>query len=629
MCGICGYISKKDLEEISLMQMRDTIIYRGPDDAGQEISKIGEYSVGMAHRRLSIVDLSENGHQPMSSLGGGKSVIFNGEIYNYEELREELKGYPYQSKTDTEIILAAYEQWGIDFVNRCNGMFAIALLDKDKKTLYLIRDRMGQKPLYYYYDGSMVIFASALKPIMAYPDLHLEIDKSVLGRYLVKQCIVSPNTIYKNVYKVSPGEMITVKIIEDKKLELKKKKYWEINKFYLHNKNSFKGSYEDAKQQLKKALIKSIDYRMMADVPVGLLLSGGYDSSIIAALAQKKRTDKIKTYSIGIKDSTLDEACFAKDIADYIGTDHHELYISKDEMLDMVRKLPEYYDEPFADSSQIATMLVARLARQDVTVVLTGDGGDELFGGYPIYAEERMAQKLDFVGGILYKLKEKKIIFRYYNKLPFAIKMIVENRKKENKTQFNYRAKIDTARMILGEKEGISENYDESKILVKSWSTKRMLLDAQTYLPDDLFCKVDRATMMNSLEARSPFMDRNVVELALAMPQRFKLNRRKGKRIIKDIAWELIPKKMLDRPKSGFEVPIDDWMRNELKEKLVDCSRQEYLEKQGIFRPLETEKLVDRYLNNDVNRKRGQKINTIIWSFFIFQMWYEKYKVNF
>lgn len=626
MCGICGFISKNNIGEELLTQMRDTMKHRGPDDAGQKIIQFNGYYIGLAHRRLSIIDLSVNGHQPMCSKNNDIIVVYNGEIYNYQEIKNKIPEYSYKSNTDTEVILASYEKQGTKFINNCNGMFAIALFDKNKGILYLIRDRMGQKPLYYYNDGETVIFASELKSLMSYPNIDLKINKDILGRYLVKQCIISPDTIFNNVYKVSPGEIVSINIVQKETLVLEKKQYWNINHLYSSYKNSYKGSYQKAKKELKEAIINSINYRMIADVPVGILLSGGYDSSIVAALAQNNSKDIIKTYSIGILNSPLDEAGFAKKIADYIGTEHHELYISKDEMLAMIREIPKYYDEPFADSSQIAVMIVSRLAKMDVTVVLTGDGGDELFAGYPIYREEKIAQKVDLIGQFLFKLKT--YFPRMYNKFPFVVHMIAENSNRISKTQFNYKIKVDIARKMLGNISRVSENYDESMIPSHDWSIKRMLLDSQTYLPDDLHCKVDRASMMFSLEARSPFMDINLIELALSMPQKFKLKGKKGKRILKDLSWELLPKDILNRPKKGFEVPIDNWMRNELRKDLEDCSRKEYLKEQGIFNPSITEKIVDDYLNNELVDKKGQKINTVIWSFYIFQMWYKTYMGN-
>lgn len=618
MCGICGYISKKKIEDSTLQCMAETMKHRGPDDEGKISFQRKDYFVGMAHTRLAIIDLSKNGHQPMCSDDQNIVIVFNGEIYNFKELKEELGDYPYKSNTDTEVLLAAYKKWGIQCIEHCNGMFGVAIYDKKKDILYLARDRMGQKPVYYYLDDQTFVFSSEMKGIMACTDIKLKINRDVLGQYLVKGCIASPNTIFEKVYKVNPGEIIKIK-----DFDIKKYFYWHINRIYSQKKKTYHGKYNNAKKDLIQELEKAIDRRMVADVPIGIFLSGGYDSSLVTFLAQKGRKDKVKTFSIGIKNSLLDEAKYARKISDFIGTDHRELYISEDDMLEMIKQIPQYYDEPFADSSQIATMLVSKMAKEDVTVVLTGDGGDELFAGYPIYLDEKIAQNTDKVGGILRSLGNMRGFSKIYYRLPFPIRMISENRNKKSKTQFNYWVKVDTARKII--KKSRNENYDETYIPEKKWNIKRMLLDMQTYLPDDLLCKVDRASMMFSIEARSPFMDVNVVELALSMPQRFKLHGRKTKRILKDIVWDLLPKELLDRPKSGFEVPIDQWLRNELCNDLIMYSRAEYLENQGVFIPKATENLVDRYLRDEVNQGRGQKINTIIWAFFVFQMWYNKF----
>ncbi|MCI9278446.1 MAG: asparagine synthase (glutamine-hydrolyzing) [Lachnospiraceae bacterium] len=618
MCGICGYVSRNPISMDSLKAMCDSMTHRGPDDSGETIFRNEEHWIGMAHRRLAVIDLSENGHQPMQSADGNAVIVFNGEIYNFRELRRQLCQYPYKSNSDTEVLLAAYQEWGINFVTHCNGMFAIALYDKRRETLYLVRDRIGQKPLYYHCSNDTVVWASELKAMMKCSAISLNIDKKVLGRYLVRQYIASPDTIFSGIFKVAPGELIEIN-----HFTVKKHCYWNVNEVYRQKRKSYKGGYSKARHDLLETMEKSVACRMVADVPVGILLSGGYDSSIVTAIAQKDCKDKIKTYSIGIKDSPLDEAIYAKKIADYIGTDHHELYLSEKDMLDMVAQIPLYYDEPFADSSQIATMLVSRLARQDVTVVLTGDGGDELFAGYPIYHEEAIAQKVEPLAKIIYRFKGNRYWNKIYDRLPYPVRMLSENRSERHKTQFNYQKKIEAARrMLTGNWEG---NFNESFIPEGNWSIRRMLLDMQTSLPDDMLCKVDRASMMFSLEARSPFLDVNVVELALSMPQKYKLRGKKWKRILKDIAWELFPRELLDRPKAGFEVPIDQWLQGVLRSKLVEYSRRSYLETQGIFSPQETEALIDDYLDNPADSRRGQKINAVVWAFYVFQMWYQKY----
>ena len=592
------------------------MVHRGPDDAGADIiEKNGRY-IGLAHRRLSIIDLSENGHQPMVSDDGSVEIVYNGEVYNFKELRQELPDYPYKSDSDTEVLLAAYKKWGMEFINKCNGMFAIAIYDRSDNTLYLIRDRMGQKPLYYYYKDGEVVFASELKAIMKYPGIRLNINRTVLGRYLVKNCIASPDTIFEDTFKVCPGEMIVVK---DGKIV--KKKYWDINAVYKRVKNTYRHSYSQAKRDIEAAIQRATKYRLISDVPIGVLLSGGYDSSIVAMLAQRESKNKINTYSIGMDETELDEVKYAKDVADKLGTEHHEQYISSEDMLKLVKEIPKYYDEPFADSSQIATMLVFKMAGKDATVVLSGDGGDELFAGYPFYNIAGLSQILKPFAMFLRRVAGDAI--KRTNRIGYAVDILG---RKDSDTQFNYLNRIDTVRKMINNSN--SENYSEDSIPAKKWSIRRMLLDMQTYLPDDIHCKVDRASMMFSVESRTPFMDVNVIELALSMPQRYKLRYGKSKAPLKDIAWNHIGRELMDRPKQGFEVPIGRWMKGELKGDLMKRSRRDYLEAQGVFNPAGTEWIINEYIKETDNERKMGNITMIIWSFYIFQLWWEMLKTG-
>ena len=377
MCGICGYISRKNISLDQLRNMNDTMYHRGPDDSGAEIYEMsGGWQVGFAQRRLSILDLSALGHQPMHSPDRRISVVYNGEIYNYLELKEELADYPFRSNCDTEVIIAAYLKWGIRCVERFNGMFAIALYDRDTQEIYLIRDRIGKKPLYYWYEDGNLVFASELKPIMKCPEFRGEIERRVLSRYLFQQYINAPESIYQRVYKLEPGG-----ILRFSEGEIKTWKYWDVKKVY-HEALQDLTDYEDAKEELKETLKKAVKARMIADVPLGSFLSGGYDSSLVTAMAQECSESPVKTFSIGFHEEKYNEAKYAKAVADYLGTNHTELYIGEQDMFDMVESIPTYYDEPIADSSEIATMMVSKLAREHVTVALSGDGGDEFFCGY-------------------------------------------------------------------------------------------------------------------------------------------------------------------------------------------------------------------------------------------------------
>ena len=624
MCGICGFVSKQNITLEQLKKMNDTMYHRGPDDSGEEIFQMKDgYQMGMAQRRLSILDLSPLGHQPMHSADKRVSVVFNGEIYNFAELREELTGYPFRSSCDTEVIIAAYLKWGIDCIQRFNGMFAICLYDRETDDIYLVRDRIGKKPLYYEIDGGNLIFASELKPLMARDGFQKKIRRDVLSRFLFQQYINAPDSIFENVYKLEPGS-----ILKFRYGEVKVWKYWDVKEVYHSMQEHPVTDYEQAKQELKALLKKAVSDRMIADVPLGAFLSGGYDSSLMTAIAQEHAGEPVKTFSIGFNEERYNEARYAKEVADYLGTRHTELYIDEKEMFDLVESIPAYYDEPFADSSQIPTMLVSKLARQDVTVALSGDGGDEFFCGYNIYENVRQAQMLDLLGGMTYGACNLPG-FRQMGlmeKLPFRVRVIAGNRNKETKTQFgagNY--VVRAGRMVLG--EGLPCHYPvESAYQVKDWQTRRMLLDMDTYLPGDILCKVDRASMKYSLEARCPILDKDVMEYSFRLSHRMKYEKGNKKRILKDIAYEYIPKQLLDRPKVGFGVPLDKWLRGPLKEQLMDMCSRDYLKKQGIFDADFVAGMIEDYMRTgDGGPATGANYSKLSWSFFTFQQWYGAY----
>jgi len=621
LCGICGFYSRYKESLQSLIKMNKTMIHRGPDDCGEEIFDCGEYCVGLAHRRLSIQDLSELGHQPMHSKDDRVIVIFNGEIYNFQDLKSEFVGYSFQSNCDTEILVAAYLKWGIKFVEHLNGMFAIALFDREDNTLYLIRDRIGKKPLYYYLESENLYFASELKPLMANSHFVRQIDKKVVGKYLYKQYINAPNTIFQSTYKLRPGE-----ILKFKNGVAEKWKYWDVAEVYHRVKKDI--SYEEAKEQLEVLLKNAVIQRMEADVPVGEFLSGGYDSALVCAIAQSISSKPIKTYSIGFGDKKLDEAPFARQIAHYLGSKHTEYYISEKDMVDLVRSIPQYYDEPFADSSQICTMLVSELAKKDVTVILSGDGGDELFGGYTIYERIAMAQKKKMQGKILHYLLRIPFIRRKYNytKIPLIYRIASESFDLRIKTQtgsgqyFSVFNKILIDKDHIGYLDPIEDRYQE-----KDWVYTRMLLDMDTYLPGDILCKVDRASMKYSLEARCPFLDKNVIEFSLGLPLEYKIRNGELKKILKDITHQYIPKELMDRPKQGFGVPIERWLRTELREQLLSYTDFTFLKNQDIFEPEQLRKQVSFFVENGSTRGNYA---AFVWAYFIFQQWYEKYMYN-
>lgn len=630
MCGICGFISKKCITTDQLKRMNDTMYHRGPNDSGEEIFQVSNgYYLGFAQRRLSIMDLSMLGHQPMYSNDKHVIITYNGEIYNFQEIKKELRDYPFKSQCDTEVILAAYQKWGLSCIDRFQGMFAIALYDREKDELYLIRDRVGKKPLYYWIEQGNILFASELKALMEYPDFPKNIRQDVIGRYLYQQYICEPDTIFENVNKVEPGQIVCFHVNTDKTSErITSWKYWDIAQVHRTKAADKVTSYEQAKKELTEILKDAVAKRMIADVPLGTFLSGGYDSSLVTALAQSLSNEPVKTYSIGFHEENYNEAKYAKEVAGHLGTNHTELYVDEHEMFQMLENIAQYYDEPFADSSQIPSMLVSRLASKDVTVVLSGDGGDEFFCGYNVYDYVAKAQKLDAIGravaGVcgIPLLKKADLM----GKLPFQVQVIARNNNPLTKTQLGNMRYADIIRHMVVN-EGLPFQYEiEDRYHEKNWQERRMLVDEDTYLVGDILCKVDRASMKYSIEARCPLLDVNVVEYSYRLPHQFKYDKGVKKRILKDIAYEYIPKELLDRPKVGFSVPLDQWMRGPLKEQLLDVSDSCFLHKQGIFDAVYTNQFIQNYLmNGDGKSGSGAKYSRIIWAFLMFQQWYAAY----
>ncbi len=619
MCGICGYVSNEPLNPEILVAMNNTMAHRGPDDSGTVTQEQSGYYIGLAHRRLSIIDLSELGHQPMSCEDKNVVLVFNGEIYNYLEIKKELlsKGHNFISKTDTEVIIAAYLEWGIGCLNRFNGMFALAIYDRRGGKLFLARDRVGKKPLYFYRKGNTLIFASELKPIMKHPAFVKEVRTDIIARYLYQQYIAAPDTIFHNTYKLESG---TYLIWENNSITVQK--YWSlIDKYYSLSPDLVK-DYDEAKYELTRILKDSIEKRMIADVPLGTFLSGGIDSSVVTAIAQDISSKPVRTYSIGFEDPQYDESQYAQAIAQHLGTNHTNLQIDTVNMLNLVHCIPQYFDEPFADPSQIPTMLVAQLAKKDVTVVLSGDGGDELFCGYDIYDKMPMAQNLDILGNVMYKLIDSTVGRDKMNciNIPLRLKAIIMNRNPSTKTQLYYYKSIRqdlTKRLVKGQSgEPLFQMEDEFQL--HNWQMRRMLLDMLTYLPEDILTKVDRASMRCSLEARAPLLDYKVVEYSFRLPHTYKCHRGEKKYILKDIAYDYIPKSKLDRPKQGFAVPIQTWLKNPLKEQLLYFANQTAIERQGIFDYSVLRKVIKTFESQGLNSE-------VVWSFFVFQMWYDHY----
>ena len=638
MCGICGYVSKRVITREQLSLMNDTMKERGPDDAGTELWELpGGETLGMAQRRLSILDLSPLGHQPMSTEDGRLHLVYNGEIYNYRELRRELPEYPFRSSCDTEVILAAYLRWGISCVEHFNGMFAFALYDCSTQELILARDRMGQKPLYFFQNGEELLFASVLAPILKSPSFQGRIRRDVLPRYLFQEYINAPDTILENVWKVEPGCVMNWNVREH---TMHSWRYWSIREQYEDNRKACITDEKEAKDELRLHLQTAVRRRMVADVPLGTFLSGGYDSSLISAIASEQLgSGRLQTFSIGFEEEEYDESPYARAIARHLGADHEEQIIGEGDLFELVGDLPKFFDEPMADSSQIPTMLVAKLAKKKVTVALSGDAGDELFCGYGIYDNVRLAQRLDGLGALAHGIgrlplgRDKRLEELY----PFRVRVISANRGRQTRTQFGAGSYTELAkRLVRPDPEQntpfLSANYEiESQYPSDNWQITRMLLDLDTYLPGDILMKVDKASMKYSLESRCPFLDPDVIRYSFRLDHSLKYHPVSGgfskKYLLKQLAYDYIPEELLERPKKGFSVPLGKWLSGPLREELLRYCSTQYLEPQGLFDPAAVQELVNRFLTTgDGGAGSGRNYSVLLWSFFVFQQWADYWK---
>jgi asparagine synthase (glutamine-hydrolysing) len=619
MCGICGFVSAKKINEERLEEMNNTLIHRGPDDQGLWIAESKGRYIGLAQRRLSILDLSPLGHQPMFSDDRNLVIVFNGEIYNFQTLRRQLAdcGHSFKSSCDTEVLLAAYQEWGEGCLAHIKGMFAFAIYDCINNSLFLARDRIGKKPLYYYFYQKTLIFASELKALMKHPEFRKEIRIGQVSKCLCNSYIASPDTIFEHTFKLEPGCQMTW---HDDELAIKR--YYSYFEQFELGRGDLVTDLAQAKSELVSLIEKSVAERLVADVPVGLFLSGGIDSSLVAGIAAKVSSKKPKTFTIGFHAKERDEAPRAKAIAKHLDTEHIEFYIAESDLLDLLDDVPTYFDEPFGDSSQIPTMAVSALAKHDVTVALSGDGGDEFFCGYNRYAFMHWAQLLDMPAGLLYGAINAVGINKspVYNALPDRARMLFHNRDADYKVQFIIEPENEIVKDILKEGHVSSKFAIEKEIHTRNWQEKRMLLDIARYLPDDILTKVDRAAMKYSLEVRCPLLDHRVSEYSFRLPHRFKYRRGERKWILKQLAYDLIPKNLLDMPKSGFSVPLAAWLRGPLKPRVAQFADKSLLEKQGIFNHEPLVSLINRVDTGD-----SYHYTTVLWNFLAFQMWYQKY----
>ena len=618
MCGIAGFYDyNKKASLYDLKESTDALAHRGPDDKGYFFEKKEKYTVGLGHRRLSILDLSPLGHQPMRYKN--LSLVFNGEVYNFKEVKEELYhlGYSFTSTSDTEVILKAFHRWDIQALERLNGMFAIALFNHDTDELTLIRDRIGVKPLYYYFNGKTLVFSSELKSIINFPGFEKDLDWSAVGGYLYHGYIASPNTIFESVKKVNAGSYVQLK---DCTINIAK--YYDLEEKF--NKRNIRAGLSEtqALEELDDLITSSIRYRMISDAPLGTFLSGGYDSSLVAAIMQKLNRGAVKTFTIGFDQAEFNEAGAAKDIATYLKTEHHELYVSSSDLIDLVLQIPHFFDEPFADSSQLPTMLVSQFARKEVSVILSGDGGDELFCGYNNYSFDIWYKRNEMVSkllanvnkfiplqGILRGINKKYDIFLFLNK-------------HSNIINSGYlRSKFYLDGLLLHSKFEFNERYFKSASLSENIQEAHMLQDMLMYLPDDIMVKVDRATMSASLEGREPLLDYRLFEYAFNLPHHFKCNNGVQKYLLKKLAHRYIPEKLLNRPKKGFSVPIYRWLKTDLSPLISKYLSEEYISNQGVFNYAQLRKLLKEFDASDEN----PLLTKIVWHILVFQLWHEKY----
>lgn len=578
MCGIAGFYDPRRYTSDpsgALAAMVAPLTHRGPDDSG--IWQDYRHGIALGHRRLSILDLSSTGHQPMSSACGRFVIAFNGEIYNHLEIREELKrlnAIPqggWRGHTDTETLLAAIYAWGLQkTLVKTVGMFALAVWDKDECCLSLARDRMGEKPLYYGWQNGVLLFASELKGLRAHPSFIGDVDWDAANTFLRLNYIPAPSTIYRGIHKLVPGTFLQFELAQSYREQISSPiSYWSLNESAIKGlTDPFQGSFTDAVDELESLVRRAVKLQSVADVPVGAFLSGGIDSSTVVAMMQSATKSNVTTFSIGMPDARMDESKYAAEVAKYLGTNHIEHIIKPTEALDLIPQLSKIWDEPFGDSSQIPTYLVSQLAKQHVTVALSGDGGDEFFLGYDHYNlyqklwHSRWLRKLPWLP-LMTCLSALSGTQRVQTALRRG-KSIMQAWQEQDMQKLNryWMDRYRNSDVPLLRQGGI-QMLDFS--LMNDPATTAGLWDAGTYLPDDILVKVDRAAMANSLETRAPLLDHRIADFAFRLPLEYKLNQGVGKKVLRSVLYRQVPEKLVNRPKMGFSIPLSAWLKNELR----------------------------------------------------------------
>lgn len=656
MCGITGIFGNLRKEEFdsSIHEMSATLNHRGPDDAGTWINE--ENGVAFGHQRLSIIDLSSAGHQPMVSPCGRFTTVFNGEIYNHLQLRDKLNTsankQSWKGHSDTETLVTAFSQWGIEkTLQQLVGMFAIAVWDFKEKRLFLIRDRFGEKPLYYGWSNGVFLFGSELKALQKYKRFSNQIDRGALSLYMKYMYVPTPYSIFRDIYKLEPGCILQIDKgtkpptlplfapFRDQGINIAQ--WYSISNMAQAGQKNLITDQNDAVDLIEKTLLESVRSQLISDVPLGAFLSGGIDSSVITALMQKVCKDPVKTFTIGFEESSFNEAIYAKEVSRHLGTEHHELYVTSSDAFKVIPHLPTLYDEPFADSSQIPTYLVSKLARESVTVSLSGDAGDELFGGYNRYLwGSRVWNKVRWMPLIVRQtlgVAINKISVNTWdsigNSLPNSSRVSLmgdkahrmAHRLKNVKSLDDVYHSIVTEGykedgLVVNDKAALITKLDNNDIVsgIVDSEHRMMLLDSLTYLPDDILTKVDRAAMGVSLETRIPFLDYRVAELAWRLPLDTKINNGETKWPIRQVLYKYVPKVLIERPKAGFAIPVGQWIRGPLREWAADLLNEERIRREGYFNPELVQQLWQQHLSGKYDWTPR------LWAILMFQAWLDK-----
>ncbi len=664
MCGITGFLDVRqslNRDELAgrIARMADAISHRGPDDSGVWVD--AETGVALGHRRLSILDLSPQGHQPMASASGRYVIAFNGEIYNHRALRKELEFPPspqpsparedgvsrWRGHSDTEVMLAAFERWGVEAaLARFNGMFAFALWDRRERVLHLARDRFGEKPLYYGWMGDTFLFGSELKALKAQPAWRSEIDRGAVALYMRHNYIPAPYSIYRGIRKLLPAHLLSIPLSNGKRETPQSRAYWSAKAVAEAGvRHPFAGTEAEAVESLDGLLRDAVALRMEADVPLGAFLSGGVDSSTVVALMQAQSARPVSTFSIGFFEAGYNEAEHAKAVARHLRTEHTELYVTAAEAMAVIPQLPEIYDEPFADSSQIPTFLVSKMTRQHVTVALSGDGGDELFGGYNRYLWGR-----DIWRKVGWMPKSARVAMargltalppQGWDRIFAAMEPILPPRLRASlpgdklhklagilacsSPEEMYRRLVsfwEPKSVVLRASEPPTALTDHGQWAdVPDFTQRMMFLDLVSYLPDGILTKVDRASMALSLEARVPLLDYRVVEFAWRLPLAMKIREGQGKWMLRQVLYNYVPKELIERPKMGFGVPIDAWLRGPLREWAENLLHEARLKREGFF---ESEPIRTKWREH-LSGRRNWAYD--LWDVLMFQAWHELERV--